>query len=106
MLKGRRFDTLDDFYEAYEATPIRETCGWYCTQASEEDGIVDLYFIPPVDNHGRYGGPCSIPLGGPKGWQSSEGANGLTVTPSIFLNPSAPNPGWHGFLTDGEWSTV
>lgn len=106
-MRGRRFDTLDDLCAAMEASTVRDWPGWYCTVDNYDvDNQSNLYFIPPVDKEGRHGGLCSIPLDGSQGWQAVEGPNGLTVTPSIFLNMNALIPGWHGFLTDGEWSTV
>ena len=37
------------------------------------------------------------------GWLFDGNEDAPTVTPSIFVNMHTPNPGWHGYLTKGEW---
>jgi hypothetical protein len=107
-VKGRRFADLAAMVEAIDqlegAWRVNDgpAAGWYCTQRDEEDGVLDLFFVPPTQGHGL----CTIPLEGERGWSYSEGEAGLSVTPSIWLNKSANPPGWHGFLTNGEWQTV
>ena len=45
--------------------------------------------------------------GKPVAWGfSGTGYSDLTITPSIFVMPHANPPGWHGFVTSGEVTTV
>lgn len=98
---GKRFDNLNELADAIDSVVMSAAEGWYCTEP-DDDGILNLFFVPPSGNHGL----VCVPLEGDHGWQYTDKEDGLTVTPSIFINPQGMPPGWHGFLTNGVWRTV
>ena len=65
-----------------------------------------------VGFHGRnFGSKISVGADGkPTGWEvSGTGYYDLRLSPSIFVNPQANPPGWHGFIglnVPGEVTTV
>lgn len=99
--RGVRYSSLDRMISCCEDDP-NSCAGRYCTE-QDEDGDLHLYFWPPDTKHGF----VSIPLRGVTAWSYVEEPSGhLTVSPSIFLNPTGTPPGWHGFLQNGCWLTV
>lgn len=84
----------------YEPAPLRTGVGviFQCPCGNhDEDHECYVPFANPLD-----GGPCLEPNG--RGWQrTGDRFEALTLTPSILRIGGC---GWHGFITNGEVTTV
>jgi len=96
---------------------------WPTDDISEADGIrfTDPVWAkdhPGVDGY-DFGASVHVGFAGRKTWGmrdtsgkpvawgfSGTGYSDLTITPSIFVMPHENPPGWHGFVTRGEITTV
>lgn len=104
-MQGRRVDSL--------RACIQPGDYFLCDSVSPDGssrGYQELWFRLPE------GGGVRHIHDGPDGWRFLEESDGaITVTPSIFAhhvkrNPETgktwTEPGWHGYLTKGVWTSV
>ena len=94
-------------YPEQEEAAVVGAWWWYSTEAAQRAGI---FLIIPSSGRKTFGdgviimvpGPTDTDHPRPARWTITGDGDTITAHPSILVHPHGDDPGWHGFLTNGE----